>query len=566
MVIVLFFMLPVSFLYAQKNVEDCILTVIIENRDEAISGLGFHVYCSDVSGNRLTNDILPVSHSDMVSKYKKGLFRDHLSLPLAIESSIIFPIQFPQIFRDVHVVVEDSDLNDGWIVPKQRISFLEFYKDSAQLRFLPSKGKHNYRESIITIQPIKESTFVQEFLGERKNDAVAMTLLQNSVRLDRRLVERDGWQFEKSWFKVKGKDGGYIQTLYRVRKATQNDWMTILLGEQYENEKSMSIMHPDIRDVNFDGVPDLHVLKGADGLDGFFGINVQSGKFEELFISRLMNLKIDYVLEQVEGDLLEYEEGIDEPLAKVHYQIKGKHYSTVQSKRQELREPAKRLEPKVESGVLFSEIRNDWKYELQKNVVEGSLENQYRRLVIYPKGTSTVLFEDSISPMIVADNQLVDSFFLVVKDYNHDNVPDVYWPKMGPDQSEVFYLSETTDGKLSFNKIEGLSYPEVMMMQGDFSFLTNKMKLQEYDDFNLDGWLDYRVYTQMDKSIGFWSYFIFHTANKSFQYSSEFSMLNHCSVNRKSNDICAWQELETNEGHKRLVRYRLNNGQLVIVK
>lgn len=67
-------MLPVSFLYAQKNVEDCILTIIIENKDEAISGLGFHVYCSDVSGNRLTNDILPVSHSDMVSKYKRVCF------------------------------------------------------------------------------------------------------------------------------------------------------------------------------------------------------------------------------------------------------------------------------------------------------------------------------------------------------------------------------------------------------------------------------------------------------------------------------------------------------------
>ena len=92
------------------------------------------------------------------------------------------------------------------------------------------------------------------------------------------------------------------------------------------------------------------------------------------------------------------------------------------------------------------------------------------------------------------------------------------------------------------------------------------MKLQEYDDFNLDGWLDYRVYTQMDKSNGFWSYFIFHSANNSFQYSSEFSMLDHCSVNRKSNDICAWQELETSDGHKRMVRYHLNNGQLVIVK
>jgi hypothetical protein len=159
-----------------------------------------------------------------------------------------------------------------------------------------------------------------------------------------------------------------------------------------------------------------------------------------------------------------------------------------------------------------------------------------------------------------------ESYFLVVKDYNRDNVPDVYWPKMEPDQSEVFYLSEMLNGELEFNKIEGLAYAEVMMMLGDFSFLSNKMKLQEYDDFNLDGWLDYRVYLQMEKSSGFWNYFIFNPINKSFQYSSEFSLLDYCSVNRKSNDICAWQELETSEGYKKLIRYHLNNGQLVVVK
>lgn len=560
-------MLPFSsLLYAQKSVAEYNLSIIIQSNDVAISGLGFHVFCADTRGNRLTEDFFPVSDTDIVLKNNNGLFRNDLSFPLLIETRFNCPIQFPHIFQGVHVVIEDSEENDGWIFPKQRISFLEFYKDSAQFRLVPLKGKHNYRESIITIQPIKENTFIQEFDGERQSDSAALSLLHKSIRLDRRLVERQGWQFEKSWYKMMGKSQSIIKTLYRIRPADKEDWILELLGEEYANEKLMSIVHPDIRDVNFDGIPDLHISKGNDGLDRYFGLNTQSGKFEELFISRLMNLKLDYVIQQVEGDLLEFEEGLAEPLAKVHYQLKGPHWALVQCKRQELRKSLKRVIPKVESNVLFSEIKNDFKYELQLYNDNGSLKNQYRRLAIYPNGGSTVLFEDTISPLIVADDQRIDSFFLVVKDYNHDNVPDVYRPKMGPDQSEVFYLSETTDGKLSFNKMEGLSYTEVMMMQGDFSFLTNKMKLQEYDDFNLDGWLDYRMYTQMDKSNGFWSYFIFHSANNAFQYSSDFSMLDHCSVSRNSNHICAWQELETIDGHKRLVRYHLNNGQLVVSK
>jgi hypothetical protein len=152
-----------SLLYAQKNVTNYILSIIVQNNDVEISGLGFHVYCADAQGNPLTEDVFPVSDTDIVLKNNNGLFRNDLSSPLLIETRFNCPIQFPHIFQGVHVVIEDSEENDGWIFPKQRISFLEFYKDSAQFRLVPLKGKHNYRESIITIQPIKENTFIQEF-------------------------------------------------------------------------------------------------------------------------------------------------------------------------------------------------------------------------------------------------------------------------------------------------------------------------------------------------------------------------------------------------------------------
>lgn len=103
------------------------------------------------------------------------------------------------------MVLEDSDDKDGWIVPNQRISFSEFYKDSIQLRIDQWMSEQPCRKAAITIQPIKENAFVQEFLGEKQNDSLALALLQRNDRLDKRLVERDGWQFEKSWFKVKGK-------------------------------------------------------------------------------------------------------------------------------------------------------------------------------------------------------------------------------------------------------------------------------------------------------------------------------------------------------------------------
>lgn len=555
-----------AFLSAQKNVAEFNLSISIQNCDNIFSDLGFHVFCADNHGNRLTWDQFPVLDSVVVLKYNGSRFQGNSGARSAIETEFTFLIQVPWTYQGVQVVVEDSDENDGWKIPHSTVSVLNLYSVSNSIQLNQLWRRWNCKRAVLNIQPIQEDALIQEFVGDGQIDSLEFLHLLKGSRLERRMVERQGWQFEKSWYKVKGKSKSTIKTLYRIRPADKEDWILELLGEEYANEKLMSIMHPDIRDVNFDGIPDLHISNGNDGLDRYFGFNLQSGNFEELFISKLMNLKVDYVFQKIEGDLLQYEEGESEPLAKIHYQLEGPHWASVHCKRQELRKSLKRLAPKVESNVLFSEVRNDFKYELQLYNDNGSVENQYRRLAIYPNGGSTVLFEDSISPMQDIKDHRVDSFFLVVKDYNHDNVPDVYWPKMGPDQSEVFYLSETTDGKLSFNKIEGLSYTEVMMMQGDVSFLTNKMKLQEYDDFNLDGWLDYRVFTQMDKTNGFWSYFIFHSANNSFQYSTDFSMLDHCSVNKNSNHICAWQELETIDGHKRLVRYHLNNGQLVVAK
>ncbi len=566
-VIVLFLKISFVFPLSGQEIPNLYnLFVIIQNSYAPIGTLGFHVFCSDAHGNRLTEDLFPILDLDFVSKYNNVFCQSSICFPRAITSGFVFPIQFPFIYRDVFVVLEDADKNDGWIIPKQRISVFEFDKHSMLLDMDEVLTSEKCGVLALTIQPIKESSVVKEFLGERQNDSVALGLIQNSTRLDKRLVERGGWQFEKSWFRIKGKDGGHIQTMYRIKNVNNDVWISTILGEQYKNERSFTIMHPDIRDVNFDGVPDLHVSNGNDDRDVYFGLNASTGKFEELFISRLLNLKIDYVLEQVSGDFLEYEEGEAEPLAQINYVLKGEHWSSVQFKRQELRKPRTLLKPSVESEVIFSEVVNGIGYEL-KAPVYGSIEdNRFLRLFLRNVHTDSVIFQDSIHWLIKDMHCPGNALFLVVKDYNHDGELDVYFPKWAPDQSELFYLSEVADGRLGFRKLEGLSYPEVMMMQGDFSFFPNKMKLQEYDDFNLDGWLDYRMYTQMDKSNGFWSYFIFHSANNAFQYSSDFSMLDHCSVSRNSNHICAWQELETIDGHKRLVRYHLNNGQLVVSK
>jgi hypothetical protein len=565
--IVLFFIfLFPSILHAQKRVTDYELITIFQLKDAARLDPGFRVFCADAQGNRLTKDVLPVFDSNIVSEYKNFLRNGDSPFPLSIETGFVFPIQFPLIFNDVYLNLEDAEESDNWTVPNQRISIFEFYNDSIQLLTEPLRRKHSCRKAVITLQPIKEKAFVQEFLGEIQNDSAALALLQRSVRLDKRLVERDGWQFEKSWFKVKGKDGGYIQTLYRVRKAIQDDWMATLLGEQYENEKSLTIIHPDVRDVNFDGVPDLHVLKGSNGHDVYYGMNVQSGKFEELFISRLMNLKIDYVLEQVEGDILEYEVGIDEPLAKVHYQIKGKHYAAVHRNRQAFREPLNNLKPKIESDVLYSETRDEFHFELQNLSDEVTLGRSHQRLIIATQGKSRVLFEDSVACFCNPVDNAKYPWFLVVKDYNHDDVPDVYFPKRCPGNRDVFYLSEKVDGNLTFNESSNLSYPEARMMHGDFEFSSNKMVLREYDDFNLDGWLDYRVYTQMGRSEGFWSYFIFSPLLNTFQHSISFSLLDHCSVNRKTREIVAWKQVTGLDGSSATEQYCLSNGVLNVVK
>ncbi|MFM7979036.1 MAG: hypothetical protein ACKPKO_06930, partial [Candidatus Fonsibacter sp.] len=57
--------------------------------------------------------------------------------------------------------------------------------------------------------------------------------------LERRLIERAGWQFEKSWLKSKKGPSKVIKTIYRIRPVGNEFWSTEIIGEQYEGIRSV---------------------------------------------------------------------------------------------------------------------------------------------------------------------------------------------------------------------------------------------------------------------------------------------------------------------------------------
>lgn len=532
--------------------------LIVTNHETDFGKQGFEVYLCNYKGEQL-NVRCDV---DVLRNVKCHDLRGFSPLGAdKIKSYVHYGLSIPDlplIYSNVCLLIRDSNASDGWVYNPKIFPILRNPGDMDVLRTVLDMSRENALNHTIHISPMKQNIFFQEFVQHKNEEVDWSDFLSDNDIFERRLIERDGWQFEKSWLKAKKGQSRTVRTMYRIRPSGQESWSFKVLGEKYENARSVVFTHPDIRDVNFDGHPDLHIQGVGNERDRYFSFNAVSGRFDELFISCLHNLVIDYVNQQIVGDEFVYEDGNAAPFSKVHHVLKGKHWNASTSSHQKLREPKKKMMNEMNDGYNFSQAKSGILFELYNKSTESSGTFHFLASDIE---SSTTLLEDSIEFDSTHDWH-VKSPVLMVKDFNRDNLPDVYFPKFSPNFTEVFFMSEILDGKLNYNKRSGLNYIEQMMFCGNVKFSDNKMLFQEFEDFNLDGWLDYRRYIQVNKSNGYWSYYLYNEETLRFEYSSSFSSLDYCFVDQSSNTLIAWQESIALDGHRYFVGYELKDGMI----
>lgn len=522
---------------------------------------GFEVFIAGSAGVRLSQN-LPLKSSQPAVDFFQG-------------NGIYFPLKYPELgvyctidlpnlpltYHKLYLVVQDDNTKDSW-------NFNTIYYPLESIALHCGQGIKSFApqfQEIIhpfLLSPSRSKPFSKEFLPNVQSAVDFDSLIAHCETIERRLVERAGWQFEKTWLKSRKKGDKAIQTVYRIRSVDQENWNLVIRGEEYEGIRTVDFLHPDIRDVNFDGIPDLRVQEGMGGHGRYFAFNQSSGGFEELFISNLQNLSIDYIRQEIEGDEWVFENGMAEPLYKIHYLLKGKHWNATTFSHHKLREPMLRWTGLEKSKSTYSEIQKGKRIDLFCERDSTRLDKFSYRICVTQLSHPLILLDDTVFS-VDRDASGAALSFLGVKDFNGDNEPDLYVPRMSPRGTEVFYLSECQEGQIRYTKREGMTYIEQMMFCENLIYSNNKMTFQEFEDFNLDGWMDFRKYTQMGKSMGFWSYYLFHPATLRFEYSSDFSSLDYCYANAKSQELVAWKVELLPTGEEQIKRFVISNGDLV---
>ncbi len=379
--------------------------------------------------------------------------------------------------------------------------------------------------------------------------------------VEKRMVERKGWRFEKIWFWTEGiqesnlsnrfdlKQNRKLQTWYTIVDVASESILLSIPGECYSEEKNASFKHPEIRDVNFDGWPDLIIPKqeNVQGGNDYFAFNKEKSKFMKLTISNLGDLQIDYVNQEISGNYHEYALPATAPIAKVEVVLKGPNWKSRKLSRKSLLEP---VQPVKEKKRLedFRMVTKDFIIELwtanalDQIMLDVTSGGYAQKLKIMQVTNGALVYEHFVQGNILEEIGMHRDF-LVVKDFNGDGIEDVYFPRLNPREKDRFALSDWSS--------DGLHYYTTI----DFSYAQMIKKYQprvpifgwvEWEDYDLDGVVDWRVLGPKDH----WMYYTWNKQASVYQPCPSLNAMDYCVVSSVARKAMYWKSSESVLGVK----------------
>lgn len=248
--------------------------------------------------------------------------------------------------------------------------------------------------------------------------------------------------------------------IYRIYRIADNKLIFTISGETYFNYKGDEIREPHVKDVDFDGWPELIIpYPGSMTPNRYYGYNAKNENFRELFISYLQDLQIDEINQRATGYRFESQASSPYPTAKIHYVLQGPGLPIVKERREEL--PQRERKPLAPNLVLFSKTENHY-------LVEVKLLDSLDFLQLGPNTE----FTHKISVLNQMDKKQNSSFYLKasrqlsanelvagidIAFLNFDAYPDlIFAPQLFGDNKHI-WVSCFNDGVINYYFEEHLS-------------------------------------------------------------------------------------------------------------
>lgn len=152
--------------------------------------------------------------------------------------------------------------------------------------------------------------------------------------------------------------------IYRIYRIAENKLIFTISGETYFNYKGGEIREPNVKDVDFDGWPELIIpYPGSMTPNRYYGYDAKNENFRELFISYLQDLQLDEKNQRATGYRFESQASSPYPSAKIHYVLQGPGLPIVKERREELPQPERK--PLAPNLVMFSKTENHYLVEVK---------------------------------------------------------------------------------------------------------------------------------------------------------------------------------------------------------
>jgi hypothetical protein len=320
-------------------------------------------------------------------------------------------------------------------------------------------------------------------------------------------------------------------------------------GERYSDPKNALFRHPEIRDVNFDGMPDLIVPKHGSAPQGndYFAFNKEKARFLKLSISDLSDVTIDYVQQEVRGHYHEYGFPKTAPIAKVDVMLKGANWKTRKVSRTDLSPPVNNAIAKnkkedfrlVTDGFIFELWATD---ESDQIILESSLGLYAQKLKIKQLSDGALIYEHFIQGNVSEEIGMHRDFF-IVKDFNRDGIEDVYFPRLNPREKDRFALSEWGSDGLHYYTTIDFTYAQMIKK---YQPRVPNLGWLEMEDYNLDGVVDWRVLGPNDR----WMYYTWNKQTSDYQPCPSLNAMDYCVVSSGARKATYWKSSESVLGVK----------------
>lgn len=466
----------------------------------------------------------------------------------------------PLIYRSLYLAIEDTSNRESyqWKTETHMIEPNQLFQWDIHQGFL--RPIDFTRHQVLNLEMRKSEALLFSIWTDAPMNLNGEVVSKDKW-LEKRMVERKGWRFEKIWFWTEGvqesnlsnrfdlKQHQKLQTWYSIVDVASESTLLSIPGECYGDEKNASFKHPEIRDVNFDGWPDLIIPKQENAQAGndYYAFNYEKSKFMKLTISNLGDLQIDYVNQEISGNYHEYAYPATAPIAQVDVVLKGPNWKTRKLSRKSLIAPDQPdLEKKRKED--FQIVTQDFVVELwttnasDQIILDVSSGGYAQKLRIMQTSNGAVVYEHFVQGNVLEEMGMHRDF-LVVKDFNGDGIDDVYFPRLNPREKDRFSLSDWGSDGLHYHTTIDFSYAQLIKKyQPKLPYLG----WIEWEDYNLDGDMDWRVLGPNDR----WLYYTWNQRTSEYEPCSSLNEMDYCVVVSAANKAMYWKSSESVLGVK----------------